>query len=135
MSKNRTTAQKSLSVADKLQRQLDRIQAAERKKFLNENIVRLQKNGDLSYESVRTHRVPVGQASGLPEIRQGDAPAEPHKPKAQATHEHKPEAQARGLGSREPHDADSANPPKPKQIRIHCQISCHKPPPRQKMAT
>jgi hypothetical protein len=64
MSKNRTAAQNSISIADKLQRQLDRIQAAQRKKFLDENIVRLEKNGDLSLETIRTYR-------------EGDAPAEP----------------------------------------------------------
>src|SRR5213592_303941 len=77
MSANYSTPHKSTSVADRLKRKLAKIKAAERKKFLNENIVRLEKNGDISYESVRTYSVPVGQASGLPEIREGQAPTEP----------------------------------------------------------
>ncbi len=54
MSAKKSPQQNSLSVADRLERQLAKIKAAQRKKFLNENIVRLEKNGDLSYETVRT---------------------------------------------------------------------------------
>src|SRR5262245_39903973 len=66
---------KSLSVADRLERKLSKIKAAERKKFLNENFVRLEKTGDLSYEAVRTYRTG----------REGEAPAELHMPEAQTT--------------------------------------------------
>src|SRR5262245_56681765 len=66
-STTKNTLKNTLSVADRLERKLAKIKAAERKKFLNENIVRLEKNGDLSYEAVRTYRVPVGQASSLPD--------------------------------------------------------------------
>ncbi len=66
MSANQSSPQKPYSVAARLERKLEKIKAAERKKFLNENIVRLEKNGDLSCEAVRTSQVPVGQASGLP---------------------------------------------------------------------
>jgi len=65
MSARQSSTKNALSVADRLERKLAKIKAAERKKFLNENIVRLEKNGDISYEAVRTYRVPVGQASGL----------------------------------------------------------------------
>src|SRR5437762_2650374 len=58
MSAKKFPEQKSLSVADRLGRQLAKIKAAQRKKFLNENIVRLEKNGDLSYQTVRTTSVP-----------------------------------------------------------------------------
>src|SRR5262245_62734976 len=60
MSANQSSTQKSFSVADRLERKLAKIKAAERKKFLNENVVRLEKNGDLSYEAVRTYRVTPG---------------------------------------------------------------------------
>src|SRR5262245_50562519 len=56
----KNTVKNSLSVADRLERKLAQIKAAERKKFLNENIVRLEKNGDLSYEAVRSFRVTPG---------------------------------------------------------------------------
>lgn len=42
----------------KLERKLAKIQAVERKKLINENILRLEKNGDISYETVRTHSSP-----------------------------------------------------------------------------
>ena len=42
----------------KLERKLAKIQAAERKKLINENILRLEKNGDISYETVRTVATP-----------------------------------------------------------------------------
>src|SRR5262245_5575037 len=58
MSANQSSTQKSLSLADRLERKLAQIKAAERKKFLNENVVRLEKNGDLSYEAVRTYSAP-----------------------------------------------------------------------------
>ena len=38
----------------KLQRKLDRIQARQRRQFLNENVLRLEKSGNISYERVRT---------------------------------------------------------------------------------
>jgi hypothetical protein len=66
MSANHSSSQKSLSVADRLERKLAKIKAAERKKFLNENIVRLEKNGDLSYEAVRTYSVPRDSNSSEP---------------------------------------------------------------------
>src|SRR5436190_12304626 len=50
----------------KLERKLAKIQAAERKKLINENILYLEKNGDIGYETVRTissphapHEVPM----------------------------------------------------------------------------
>src|SRR5204863_9823021 len=43
----------------KLERKLVKIQAAERKKLINENILRLEQNGDISYETVRTFRGPA----------------------------------------------------------------------------
>jgi hypothetical protein len=66
MSANQSSVQKSLSVADRLERKLEKIKAAERKKFLNENVVRLEKNGDLSYEAVRTYSVPQDSNSAEP---------------------------------------------------------------------
>jgi len=66
MSSKHASLQKSLSVADRLERKLAKIKAVERKKFLNENIVRLEKNGDLSYEAVRTHSVPTAPNDDRP---------------------------------------------------------------------
>src|SRR5581483_12069133 len=75
MSADQSSSKKPRSTADRLERQLDKVKAHERKKFLNENILRLEKNGDLSYQAVRTYALPA---------REGEAPAEPHKPEAQA---------------------------------------------------
>jgi len=66
MSANRSSSQKSLSAADRLERKLAKIKAAERKKFLNENIVRLEKNGELSHEAVRTCSVPSDSDASQP---------------------------------------------------------------------
>jgi hypothetical protein len=47
----------------KLEKQLAKIQALERNKLINENILRLEKNGDISYETVRTVGVPVDRTA------------------------------------------------------------------------
>ena len=95
MSANQSSTQKALSVADRLERKLAKIKAAERKKFLNENIVRLEKNGDLSYEAVRTYAThkPEAQATGTaakrwspaadqPSCAENNPPAEPSETQA-----------------------------------------------------
>src|SRR5207249_11758852 len=64
MSANQSSLQKSLS--DRLERKLAKIKAAQRKKFLNENIIRLEKNGDLSYEAVRAYSVPTARSDDHP---------------------------------------------------------------------
>ena len=43
---------------DELERILASLTEAEQRKFINEDILRLEKNGDLSYESIRTTAVP-----------------------------------------------------------------------------
>jgi hypothetical protein len=45
----------------RLERKLQKIKAAHRRKFLNEDILRLEKNGEISYETVRT--VAIGDQS------------------------------------------------------------------------
>jgi hypothetical protein len=55
--------QQSRSVADKLERRLAKIQAAQRRKFINEDILRLEKNGDISYETIRTFPSPASNRS------------------------------------------------------------------------
>jgi hypothetical protein len=79
MSAKQSSSQQSLSVADRLKRKLAKIKAAERKKFLNENIVRLEKNGDLSYEAVRTYSTykPEAQATGTAAERWSPAADKP----------------------------------------------------------
>ena len=67
-----------LTEADKLERTLNRLIAAEKRKLKNENILYLEKNGDIGYESVRTVAVPnVG-----PSRREG-----PDAPEMVASHE------------------------------------------------
>src|SRR5436190_1931280 len=66
MSANQSSSQKSPSVGERLQRKLAKIKADQRKKFLNENIIRLEKNGDLSYEAVRTYSVPTARSDDHP---------------------------------------------------------------------
>jgi len=48
----------SLSAADRLERTLDRLQAAQRKQMKNEDIVRRGPNGELNYERIRTFADP-----------------------------------------------------------------------------
>ena len=38
----------------RLQKQLAKVKADQRRKFLNEDIIRLEKNGDITHETVRT---------------------------------------------------------------------------------
>jgi hypothetical protein len=67
MTANNNSHQQSHSVADRLERKLNKILAAEKQNLKNENILRLEKNGDISYETVRSYRVPVGcEASHSP---------------------------------------------------------------------
>src|SRR4029453_15456464 len=88
MSSNRSSSQKSLSAADRLRRKLPKNKTAERKKFPQENIARLEKNGDLSYKTVRTYAIP-----------------------------HKPEAQARGPAADEPSHPENYPPTQPSKIQ------------------
>jgi hypothetical protein len=62
-----TPNERNLSSADRLERQLNRLLAAQRKQLKNENIVRLEPNGEISFESIRTVAIPapVGQAASL----------------------------------------------------------------------
>src|SRR5262245_40563174 len=76
-SATKSTVRNSLSVADRLQQQLAKIKSAERKKFLNENIVRLEKNGDLSYEAVRTYSLRVDNDEGVAVGREANHGSEP----------------------------------------------------------
>lgn len=70
---NPSRPNKPLAEIDKLERSLARLLAAEKRKFKNEDIVRLEKNGSISYESIRT--TVLGE-NDTP-VREGEAPAEP----------------------------------------------------------
>jgi hypothetical protein len=69
------STQAALAEADKLERTLNRLIAKEKRKLKNEDILYLEKNGDIGYESIRTVAVREGEA---PAAREGEAPAEPH---------------------------------------------------------
>src|SRR5438132_6663767 len=48
------SAKKKNNPIARLEKKIAQMKAAERKKVVNEDIVRLEKNGDISYETVRT---------------------------------------------------------------------------------
>jgi Helix-turn-helix domain of resolvase len=81
MAAKKDPSRQSLSVADKLERRLAKIQAAQRRKFINEDILRLEKNGDISYETVRTMTSPQAP----PKMPQENHP--PHAPEIPPTAE------------------------------------------------
>jgi hypothetical protein len=58
MSKS-TSEQRSLASADRLERKLNRLIAEQRKQLKNEDIVRLEPSGEVSYERVRTVAEPL----------------------------------------------------------------------------
>ena len=60
----------------KLERQLARLEVAEGKKLKNEDILRLEKNGDISYETIRTVAVPFEECTAASEPMMMAEPAE-----------------------------------------------------------
>jgi hypothetical protein len=65
---------------DNLERILARLAAEEQRKFVNEDVLRLEKNGDLSYECIRTTAVSQAPAEPIapPHQQKHQAPPAPH---------------------------------------------------------
>jgi hypothetical protein len=73
-----SSTQAALAEADKLERTLNRLIAAEKRKLKNEDILYLEKNGDIGYESIRTVALPHQPDDAPAESAwEGEAPAEP----------------------------------------------------------